>query len=759
MLVRYANDIGKDGVKGIDKDGIIELRRGVPDLDLKGDRYSQIRILVDKTHYIKGMAIYSDDIPDGYDLVFNTNKTREKCPKKLDVLKEIKNDPDNPFGSAIKDADIGGQYWYTDKNGKKRLGLINKRASEGDWTEWKDGLPSQFLSKQSKNLAAKQLNLAKVDKEAEFADIMKLNNPTIKKYYLEKFADKCDGAAKDLKAAALPGQKYHVIIPINAMGEDKVYAPRYKDGTKLALIRYPHGGIFEIPILTVDKKNPRARKILPTDATDAIGISKKVADRLSGADFDGDTVMCIPTHDRYGRVKILNKEPLKGLKDFDSKIYQYDEAPKIDSKGNKHYYRYGKEFKPMTRTNLEMGKISNLITDMTLFGATDDELARAVRHSMVVIDAEKHKLDYQQSYRDNNIAALKKKYQIKVDKDGNIIGYGGASTIVSKAKREKDVPKRRGEARINQKGKSWYDPSKPEGTKIYFNALDSDLYYAVGNYDKKTGKRTLITESGKKITYSVNNDKDRDKYNPIMKKDSKTGEVYFTNKDGSIRYKKQMRTDKSTEMDEVTDARDLMSVKKHQVERLYADYANSMKALANRSRIEMIRTGNLEYNKNAAKIYAKEVSSLEAKLNEAKKNKSKERLATRLAASEIKRKQAADPSLKGEDLRKVSQRSITKYREQVGSIKRSDRSIKITPKEWEAIQAGAISENRLKIILDNSDPDVLKAMAMPKPSRIPSTSQIARMKALSNSNFTLQQIASKTGFSVSTVSKYLKGGK
>ena len=31
---------------------------------------------------------------------------------------------------------------------------------------------------------------------------------------------------------------------------------------------------------------------------DAIGINSKVADRLSGADFDGDTVMGIPTHDR-----------------------------------------------------------------------------------------------------------------------------------------------------------------------------------------------------------------------------------------------------------------------------------------------------------------------------------------------------------------------------------------------------------------------------------------------------------------------------
>ena len=50
----------------------------------------------------------------------------------------------------------------------------------------------------------------------------------------------------------------------------------------------------------------------------------------------------------------------------------------------------GQKIKIMKNTQTEMGKISNLITDMTLKGATQDELARAVRHSMVVIDAEKH---------------------------------------------------------------------------------------------------------------------------------------------------------------------------------------------------------------------------------------------------------------------------------------------------------------------------------------------------------------------------------
>lgn len=376
---------------GIQKDGVIEIRRGVDDLSLGDSHYAQVRIMVDGTHYLKGMAVYSDDLPDGVDVLFNTNK-KVGTPMK-DVLKKIKDDPDNPFGSLIKEH--GGQSYYVDKDGNERLSLINKRAEEGDWGEWSDHLPSQFLSKQSMTLIKKQLDLASADKVAEYDEICSLTNPTVKKALLKSFADDCDSAAVHLQAAALPRQKYQVILPLTTIKDNEVYAPNYKNGEQVALIRYPHGGTFEIPVLTVNNKQPEGKKVLGNTPKDAVGINSKVAERLSGADFDGDTVMVIPTG---GKTKITSTRPLKGLEGFDPKEkYGPDSATQ--------------PYKRMKNTQTEMGKVSNLITDMTLKGATEDELARAVRHSMVVIDAEKHNLDYKRSEQDNGIASLKKKYQ------------------------------------------------------------------------------------------------------------------------------------------------------------------------------------------------------------------------------------------------------------------------------------------------------------------------------------------------------------
>ena len=692
LAIRYKED------GGIDKDGIVEIRRGVDDLSLGESKFAQVRIMVDGKKYIKGMAVYSDDMPDGVDVIFNTNKS--KSVAKMDVLKDIKSDPDNPFGSLIKDADQGGQYWYTDKNGKKKLGLINKRADEGDWDEWSNGLPSQFLSKQSLPLAKKQLDIAKADKAEEFELLRELTQPTVKKHLLNKFADECDAAAVDLKAASLPGQKYHVIIPVTSMKDTEVYAPNYENGSKLALIRYPHGGTFEIPILTVNNNQKTAKKLLG-DVRDAVCINAKVAEQLSGADFDGDTVMCIPTHDRGGKVKIINKKPLEDLIGFDPKAEYGPETYK------------GRDVKPMKNTQIEMGKISNLITDMTLLGADDKQLARAVRHSMVVIDAEKHKLDYRQSAKDNNISALVKEWQVGVDKDGKI-KYGGASTIVSKAKGEYDVLKRQGTPKVNVKGSKDYDPSRPEGALIYKTA--DNVSYTVNKINKRTGEVTTTT-----------------KY----------------------------RTQKSTKMAETDDAYSLVSTARHPMELLYADYANSMKALANKARLEAIKTRNIQYSASAKTIYKDEVASLNDKLRTATLNAPREREANRRANIEIAAKQKAyeaetGSKMKKGDVKKISQQALTKARIDLNTVSRADRSIKITDREWEAIQAGAISDSKLRNILKNTDVDNLRERATPRESKQLTQAKIAKIKAMSAS-YTLQQIADKMGVSVSTISKYLKG--
>ena len=749
MQIRY-NEEG-----GVDKDGIIELRRGVDDLSLGESRYSQVRILVDGTHYMKGMAVYSDDMPDGVDVVFNTNKKMGTPMGK--VLKEIKSDPDNPFGSAIKDAEQGGQYWYTDKKtGEKKLGLINKRADEGDWDEWADALPSQFLGKQSLHMAKKQLDLAKADKIAEFDEYCSLTNPTIKKHLLEKFADNCDSAAVHLKAAALPGQKYHVIIPVNTLKDNEVYAPNYADGTKIALIRYPHGGTFEIPILTVNNKHEPARKLLGSDVIDAVAINKNIAERLSGADFDGDTVMCIPTHDSKGKVKITSTPPLKQLEGFDNKA-EYGGVEIKDANGKSHWYRNGVEYPIMKNTGTEMGKISNLITDMTLAGASPEKLARAVKHSMVVIDAEKHKLDYKQSEIDNNIAALRKEYQMKPDGSS-----GGAATILSRAKGQASVDKRQGSYKVNMPDSKDYDPTRPDGAKLW-KAAD-DLYYPDRNYDKATRTMTVRTSAGKKITFDVTDKDEYEKYAPVNMKTKDNGDIVYTNKAGDIEYRAKKRTQKSTKMAETDDAYTLVSEAKHPMELLYADYANSMKSLGNRARMEMKTTGKIEYSANAKTVYQNEVNSLNKKLNDALLNTTRERAALRLANAEVSAKKKAyeeehGKEMKPGDVKKANQQAVTKYRQEVGSVARRDRNIDITDREWEAIQAGAVTETVLKKVLNNTDIDKLRERATPRTYNTLSSAQVSRAKALAASNYTLEQIATKLGVSSSTVSKYLKGAK
>jgi transcriptional regulator with XRE-family HTH domain len=666
--VRYAEE------GGAKLDGVIELRRGVADLTMGDARYAQVRIAVGKDRYIKGMAVYSDNLPPGVDILVNSNKKKgvpliDPDPNAKQVLKVQKDNPDNPFGALIK---AGGQTRYLDANGKEQLGVVNKIREEGDWENYRKSLSSQMLSKQPKPLVDRQLNLAKAERYEEFDQIMSLTNPAIKRKLLGDFADECDSAAASLKAASLPRQTTKVLLPVPELKDNEIYAPTLRPGEKVVLIRYPHAGTFEIPELTVVNPNFKpGERTVGRKALDAVGINENVAGQLSGADFDGDTALVIPVN---SRTKIKTAPAIKALQNFDTKAAYpgYDGMKKI-SEQNKQK---------------EMGIISNLITDMTLRGVKNqDDLICAVKYSMVIIDAEKHGLNWKLAKKDCRIEQLKQKYRGENIDSGE---GGGAATIVSRSQAKDYVNQRK---QVSP-ARDW-DPETGEVT-----------YRETGAVNKKTG-------------------------NPIQQQVKRM-----------YRYK---------------DANDLVSKFRSPIEISYANYANSMKSLANAARKEYLKVKDTQYDKKAAQEYAKEIETLEAKLMVAKKNRPRERQAQALATSEyraILKDNGYEMDTK--EKKKERDRCLANARAAVGSSKK-DVEVQITDREWEAIQSGALRPSKVKAILDNTDSDKFKERALPRNKKGLSEAQIATIKAMYNGNWSLQQIADKYGVSPSTISKAIKG--
>lgn len=645
---------------GTDRDGVIELRPGVKDISLGRAQYAQVRIAVDDKNYMKGMAIYGDpkDFPKGIDVIYNTNRKRGTPlfddPDGGDtVFKKQKLDEANPFGASIKRTE---DLILTQKKGS----AINVINEEGDWNNWSKTLASQFLSKQPVELAKRQLNLTYQNKVAEMQEIMTITNPTLKKKMLIDFADDCDASSVHLKSTYLPGQAAKVILPVPQLKDNQIYAPHLPNGERVVLIRYPHGGQFEIPELTVNNNDSHARRILGTKLTDAVGINPKTAAQLSGADFDGDTAIVIPVT-RNGRrtVNIQTHAPLDELKDFDTKIYKLpNSAPGISGSAKQK----------------KMGEVTNLITDMTIKGADWEEIGRATKHSMVIIDSEKHHLDYQKSYKENGIKELKKIYQ-----------EGGSSTIISRAKSDYMVNKRYDTRRI--------DPET--GEKIY-------------KYSTET----------------------------------------YLDKNGVPQYRKI----KSTKMAEAKDARILMSKNPSQMEIAYADYANQLKALANNARKQSLKVKEIERNPSIAKKYAKEVESLKYKQLMADQNKPKERQAQIIANLEFELR-TKDNVLDEEAKKKIRGQALASARTRVGAKKTP---FQFTDREWEAIQAGAISKTAQKKLFESVDPDNLRKLATPKTQSKVTPAMITRIKAMAaNPAYTLADIAAALGLSTSTISKYI----
>ena len=687
IFIRY----GEEG--GTERDGTIELRRGVEDLNLGRAHYAQVRIGVDGEHFMKGMALYKDDIPDGYDVVFNTNK--KKGTPLAKVLKpQSGDDPSNPFGSSIKmqDEDLDLiQRHYVGKDGKTHLSALNIVKEEGDVSEWKKSLPSQFLSKQYLETARRQLNLDYDSRQKEFDELMSLTNPAVKTKLLQSFADTCDGAAVHLKGAAMPRQSTNFILPFSDIRDDEIYAPNYKQGEEVALVRFPHQGVFEIPILKVNNKSKEAIASIGTNPRDAVGISQQTAKQLSGADFDGDTVLVIPTKG----YKIRSRKPLENLQKFEPDVY---EVHFTDEDLKKGYYNGQKIYKNkqgrptlVKSSGQNMGDISNLITDMHIRGAKIDEIERASMYAMVVIDAFKHGYDWKQAKADLGIDALKEKYQGAKN--------AGASTLISKSTSPYNVPKR----------KTTYHIDPKTGEKIWELAEPSKRF----SKQPKKNKQGEIVEwvTKERVTESTKGAE----FDPYTLMSSGTGTA---------------------------------------MERVYAEYATKMKAMANKARLESLHTGEIPYDKKAAEIYKDQVESLKKQLATAEQNAPIERRAWLIANATVELRKEKNPLLKDDydAVKKIRDQAIKDARLQVGAGKKR---IEPTDKEWEAIQAGAIRKTTLQDILKETDDDVIKKLAMPKTKKEYSETTKSRAKLMLSKGATISEIAERLGISVDAVHEIL----
>lgn len=730
VMIDYAT---KDGKGGAQMDGLMEIRRGVEDISIGAKRYAQVRIPVNGTHYIKGMAVYSDNLPDGVDVLFHTNKTSDvpMIDGKDGVLKQMKHldngevDWRNPFGATVT------QLEYTGSDGKKHYSAANIVNEEGTWQEWDRNLSSQFGSKQNAKMIQRQLDLDYLSRKQEFDAINALENNTLKRKLLIEYSEKCDTAAVELKAAPFPRQQTHVIIPNPNVKENEIYAPNYKDGEKVVLVRHPYAGPFESPMLTVNNSRTSAKKMIGANAPDAVVINAKTAQQMSGADFDGDTVIVIPVNDK---VKVTTKQPLADLKGFDpSAAYPRYEGMEVISPQNKQN---------------EMGRVSNLITDMTFQGADPSKIARAVKHSMVIIDAEKHELDYKRSERENRIQELKDEFQ----------KGGGASTIISRAKSDYRVPER----------KEW-SPSRVSidpktGEKIYKET--GDTFEKV----KLKGRQVIDPETGKKKTIFPAGDKhgwvgtysDRDGNLFYYSSDPDTGKkirVTVTEDDYTAR-KTEAKQTKTTRMAAAKNAYELTSggVEKggYKIENVYADYANNCKALGNLARKTWLETKEDPKDPVAAQKYSEEVNSLKAKLKIAESYAPKERQAQMMGNRRMEVIMKANPDLDKEHIKKYKGQAIQDAREILG-IKRKNSLIDITDKEWEAIQNRAISPSMMGRILNNTDPDKLRKRATPRDTRIISPTMIALAKSLERSGYTQAEIADRLGISTTSVYKAISG--
>ena len=200
------------------------------------------------------------------------------------------------------------------------------------------------------------------------------------------------------------------------------------------------------------------------------------------------------------------------------------------------------------------------------------------------------------------------------------------------------------------------------------------------------------------------------------------------------------------------DAKAIISKNESQQELLYANYANQVYALANRARKELVSLDLGKRDKDAAIKYAAEIASLNQKLEDALKNSPRERQAQLAAAYIYKCKKLDNPNMSSEEIKKINSQALAEARVRFGAKKNR---IDISDKEWEAIQAGAISNEMLRSIMSNTDTDALRDRAMPKDYKETiSPSKETMIRKLQKNGYNPEEIADQVKVSVNTVKRF-----
>ena len=129
-------------------------------------------------------------------------------------------------------------------------------------------------------------------------------------------------------------------------------------------------------------------------------------------------------------------------------------------------------------------------------------------------------------------------------------------------------------------------------------------------------------------------------------------------------------------------------------------------------------------------------------------NAPRERQAQLLANTVVQAKRKANPHLEPPEVKKIKAQALNEARHRTGAKKER---VDITQSEWDAIQAGAISNNKLTRILANADLDQVRTLATPRTPTLMTSAKQNRAASMLASGYTQAEVADALGVSLTTL--------